>query len=155
MIQEIATTLVSELALREPVRTKPDTQLFQVVSQLREVRRGAAIIEDDNGKLLGIFTERDLMRRVNHQNFDWHTQPVSSVMSPDPQSVTGDTTLAGALECMGVGGFRHLPILDDNNHATGVLSIRNILAHIVEHFPAEFLNLPSDPEHEMSGRWGG
>lgn len=155
MIQEIAATLVSELTLRDPVRVQPDTELFTVVAKLREVRSGAALVEDDSGALAGIFTERDLMRRVDHKNFDWHKQPVSSVMSERPRTIKSDESLAGALESMGTGGFRHLPIVGDDQRALGLLSIRDILSYVVEHFPEEFINLPSDPDHEMSGRWGG
>ena len=155
MIQEIAKTLLSDLSLRTPVRVRPDTQLFEVVGKLREFRCGSAVVEDADGTLLGIFTERDLMNRVDHRSFAWHTQPVSQVMTAHPTCVTRDESLAGALERMSTGGFRHLPIVDANGHATGLVSIRDILNYIVEHYPAEFLNLPPDPEHEMSGRWGG
>lgn len=155
MLQEIAATPISDISLRDPVRVRPDTQLFSVVAQLREVRAGAALVEDDDGRLLGIFTERDLMTRIDHHNFDWHKQPVSEVMTRDPRTADADESLAGALSLMGAGSFRHLPIIAGDNRASGLVSIRDILAHIVEHYPEEFLNLPPDPEREMSGRWGG
>ena len=155
MLQEIADTPVSDLSLREPVRVGPETPLFEVVAKLREQRRGAAIVEDGNGQLIGIFTERDLMARVDHDNHGWHERPVSEVMTAGPSTVSPDQSLAGALERMGAGSFRHLPIVDGDGRASALVSIRDILGHVVEHYPEEFLNLPPDPEHEMSGRWGG
>ena len=154
-LEQIAATPISDLALRDPVRGKPDDTLFQIVTALREHRRGAAIIEDEGGRLLGIFTERDLMLRVDHANQDWHERPVSVYMSRALITVATNETLSHALDRMSDGGFRHLPVVGERGRTVGILSIRDILAHITEYFPGEFINLPPGPGHEASGRWGG
>lgn len=154
-LEQIAATPVSEISLREPVRIKPESTLFEAVIALHEHRRGAAIVEDENERLLGIFTERDLMLRVDHSNHDWHDRPVSAYMSRGIITVATNESLANAIERMNDGGFRHLPVTDERGRTVGILSIRDILAHIAEYFPEEFINLPPDPEHEASGRWGG
>jgi CBS domain-containing protein len=53
------------------------------------------------------------------------------------------------------GKRRHLPVTDPNGKILGIISIRDLLAHVAEHFPDDFVNLPPDPDHEASGEWGG
>src|SRR5688500_3700896 len=62
-LREIASTPIGDIARREPVRVGPDTPLADVVTRLREHRRGAVIVEDEGG-IAGICTERDIMMRV-------------------------------------------------------------------------------------------
>ena len=156
MLEEIAATPLGDLSMREPVRVQGDATLIDVVTAMRERRRGAAIVEDGDGRLVGIFTERDLMLRVDHGTTDWHKAPVRDVMTEKPASMSATETLANALNRMKAGSFRHMPVIDDKGVAIGIASVRDILRHIVEHFPEEFINLPPDPEHEAPRKpWGG
>ena len=155
MLEEIANTPVGDISLREPVRAKLDAALIDVVTAMRERRRGATIIEGDDGKIQGIFTERDLMLRVDHSNQSWHQTPVKDVMTQNPEPVAITESLATALRRMKAGPYRHLPVLNEDGSSIGVLSIRDIIGHIAERFPEEFINLPPDPEHEARQRWGG
>lgn len=155
MLKEIAATPVTEIDIREPVRVAPETPLIEVVTRLREKRRGAAIVED-GGKVVGIFTERDLMLRVDHTaGAGWHSQPVRDYMTKNVIMVSTRDSIAAAVQKMKSGEFRHLPIDLGPGKEVGLVSIRDILAYIAEHYPAEFLNLPPDPEHEARRRWGG
>jgi CBS domain-containing protein len=155
MLKEIAATAVTEIDIREPVRVTPDTTLIDVVTRLREKRRGAAIIEE-GGKVVGIFTERDLMLRVDHTSGQgWHKKPVRDFMTKNVVMVSARDSIATAVQKMKSGEFRHLPIDLGSGKPVGLVSIRDILAYIAEHYPAEFLNLPPDPEHEARRRWGG
>jgi len=155
MLNDLAQTSVIEVERRDPVRVKIDTKLIDVVTLVREHRRGAVVIEDDGGRLAGIFTERDLVLRVGHESQDWHDDPVGPLMTKDPRKLTAKSTIAEALSLMQQHTFRNLPIVDDDNRAIGIISIRDILTHIAEHFPEEFINLPPSSKHEASGRWGG
>src|SRR5690606_34551238 len=107
MLKEIASTPVSDINIREPVRVAPDTPLIDVVTRMREQRRGAAIVED-GGKVTGIFTERDLMLRVDHtKGKAWHQQPVSEFMTRDVVMIAASDPLSEALKKMKQGLFRH------------------------------------------------
>ena len=154
MLEEIASTSISEISFREPARATSDTPLIDVVARMRGRRRGAAIIEDD-GRLAGIFTERDLMLRVEHSNQDWHKKPVSEVMTRDVIVIKASDSISAAVQKMKEGLFRHLPVDRGPEKPTALISIRDILSYIAEYFPKEFQNLPPDPEHEASQPWGG
>jgi CBS domain-containing protein len=153
-LKEIATTRIGTIKRREPVRVRPDTTLGDVVAQLGARGRGAVIVEDDTG-VVGIFSERDVMLRVDHSNAAWTQRAVSEVMTAVPNTIRTDQTIDDSLNLMLTGGYRHLPIVDPDGALVGLVSVRDILVHIVGFFPDEFVNLPSDPEHEARGPWGG
>jgi CBS domain-containing protein len=153
-LPQIAATPIGQIVRREPVRVGPDTLLGEVVSQLRERGRGAVIVEDQTG-LVGIFSERDLMLRVDHGDPSWPSRPVRELMTRAPRTIRDDQEIEKALNLMLTGRHRHLPIVDGNDALLGIVSIRDLLIHIVGFFPDEFLNLPPDPEREARGPWGG
>lgn len=154
MLKKIAATAISEIELREPARASADTPLIDVITRMREMRRGAAIIEED-GALAGIFTERDLMLRVDHTGKDWHKRPVGEVMTRELVVVSGSDSISVALQKMKKGLFRHLPVDMGPGRPVALASIRDILAHLVAFFPDEFINLPPGPNHEPQSPWGG
>lgn len=155
MIEELATTPVSTLARPDPLSVTPETPLGEVVEQMREQKRGAVVITDGEGKLAGIFTERDLMLRVDHATNAWRKQPISSAMTSTPRTLEARASVAKAIRMMTRGTFRHVPIVDEDRRCIGMLSISAILQYIVQHYPEEFINLPPDPKREASKRWGG
>src|SRR5207244_12174706 len=79
---------------------------------------------------VGIFSERDLLMKVAGQFSSYDAITVRDVMTPKPDSVTAEDTLAFAVHKMDVGGYRHVPVVD-NGRPTGVLSARDLLRHIV------------------------
>jgi len=155
MLEELAKTPIIEVERREPVRVKPDAKLIDVVTVIREHKRGAVVIEDDDGKLAGMFTETDLVQRVAHDTQKWQDSPVGEMMTREPKHLLASASIAEALALMQQHTFRNIPIVNEHAHVVGIISIRDILAHLAEHFPEEFINLPPSSKHEASGRWGG
>ena len=155
VLKELAKRPIEEVEGRPPIRVRPATTLLEVVKALKGGNRGAVIVVDDDGRISGVFTERDVMLRLDHSNLDWHTIPVGEVMTRNPKTIAADAPIAEALRLMTEGAFRHLPVVDDDGRAISVASIRAIMAHLVEHFPEEFVNLPPDPDHEASRPYGG
>lgn len=117
------------LAPRPPVTVSPEATVREAIGTLLARDIGALLVADAGGKLLGIFSERDLLVKVAGLRPDWSDQPVRQFMTPDPETVTPDDTLAFALHKMDVGGYRHLPVIDDGR-AVGMLSVRDMLRHI-------------------------
>jgi CBS domain-containing protein len=90
----------------------------------------------DGDRLLGIFSERDAMLRLNVDAAKMVDRPVSEVMTVNPATLRDRDKIAFALHRMNVGGFRHLPILDDGDKLVGVISIRDILRYLTARRPA-------------------
>jgi CBS domain-containing protein len=82
-------------------------------------------------------------------------RPVRDVMTPDPQTLGPEDGIAFALNRMIIGGFRHIPIVDDAGAPHAVLSLREVVAFIVSLLPQRFLNLPPEPMHEARSTDGG
>ena len=153
-LEEIANSLISEVKRKDTITVVGETPLIEVAETMREHRRGAVAVVDEEGIQIGIFSIRD-MTSLDHGNHDWHKTLVSQAMTAKPVCVDEGDTLAVALNLMKEGSFRHLPQVDSDGCPTSILSIRDILAFVSEHFPKEFLNLPPDPAHEAKTPWGG
>jgi CBS domain-containing protein len=80
------------------------------------------------GELVGIFSERDLMRRVVAANLDPSTTLVGDVMTEDPLTVRPDEDLETCMVLMRRHGFRHLPICE-GKLLKGLVSLRDIMLH--------------------------
>jgi CBS domain-containing protein len=90
-----------------------------------------AVAVTEGGRLVGVFTERDLMDKVVHPGLDPARTPVRDVMARDPVSVCCGTRRSEALAIMLEKHFRHLPICDEENRPIGMLSFRDLLSHQV------------------------
>ncbi len=84
-----------------------------------------------NGRLAGIFSERDLMKRVIVEGRDPRATRVGDVMTPNPYIVSPNEDLETCLLLMKQYGFRHLPICD-GERLVGLVSLRDILMHDLE-----------------------
>ena len=83
----------------------------------------------DDGRLVGIFTDRDAVLKVAGTKAG--SQPLSAVMTHDPVVLRHNETIAVALNKMAVGGFRHIPIVE-NGRPTGVVTARDVFHHLAE-----------------------
>jgi CBS domain-containing protein len=151
---KIAATPIGEVDAGPPVSVPPETPLRRVVEEMHRHHSGAALVVGDTG-ILGILTESDVMRRIDHRDQAWHATPVRSVMTPSPTTIRTTQTIEDAINLMTVGSFRRLPVLDPEGRPVAVVSIRDVLACMVEFYPQDFVNLPPDPDREATGRWGG
>ena len=96
----------------------------------------------DNHKLIGILTERDILLKVTGNSFDLNLVTVDEIMTENPDTLSPENPLAYALNKMHVGGFRHVPIVDDDRKPVGLVSISNIISTIADYFSREIINLP-------------
>jgi signal-transduction protein with cAMP-binding, CBS, and nucleotidyltransferase domain len=111
---------------------------------MRETGTGCVLVEE-HGKLVGILTERDILHKLVGTGYDPATTGVSGVMTANPESLTPDDPIAFALQRMSVGGYRHIPLVDEQEHPVGILSVKDVVDFLVEHFPREVLNIPPEP----------
>ena len=137
-----------------PALTLPDTAtVAEAIKLMREQRIGAVLVTRD-GKPVGIFTERDVLRRVVMTSLPADT-PIQELMTADPETLGIDDGVGFALNRMILGGFRHIPVTDASGRAVGVLSQREIVAFVVSLLPSRILNLPPEPHHEARSEDGG
>jgi CBS domain-containing protein len=121
---------LSQLGTLKPGVMSPSGTVADALPLMRADRRGSVLICDENG-VVGIFTERDLIRRVA-PDADLTTLKISEVMTPDPFTYSPNDNIAYALNGMTAWGNRHLPICDENGTLTGFVSVRKVLGHIKE-----------------------
>lgn len=116
---------------RRPVIVEPATDVRSVLQLMVERSIGCVLVVDE-GRLLGIFTERDAVVRVGAQAQELGDRAVRDFMTPSPESIEIDAQIAYALQKMDVGGYRHLPVMSEGR-VVGVISIRDILQYLARH----------------------
>ncbi len=139
-------TPVSELQMRNVgLMVKPDTTIAQVVEAMIANRVGCLPVVDEEKRIVGIITERDLLLKAAPEIDASAEKLVSEIMVKNPTTANCDDTIGTAIRRMYDGHYRHLPIVDDEQRALAVVSVRNIMEFVVDHFPVEVLNLPPQP----------
>src|SRR5262245_21039676 len=113
---------------QKPVMVAPGTPVGDVLKVLVERRIGCVVVAD-RGNLVGIFSERDALLRLNVNAARLAKNPVSEVMTPNPETLELDDKIAFALHKMDVGHYRHIPLLD-NGRVAAIISARDILNFI-------------------------
>jgi CBS domain-containing protein len=122
-----------------------------VLVLMRQHNTGCILICDDE-KVVGIFTQRDVLRLLaTEANL---ATPVEEVMAKDPTCLHEADTVATAIRTMAQGGYRHLPVVDDAGRPLGLLKVRGIVHFLVEHFPNAIYNLPPEPRLVAQDREG-
>ena len=116
----------------------PGTMTVREAARLMKERRVGAVIIVEDGKLAGIFTERDVVFGVVAQDRDARTTRLAEVMTRDPQTIHPDKPFPDALHIMHERGFRHVPVVEDGR-PVGVISARDALGPELEDFIYEVL----------------
>jgi CBS domain-containing protein len=104
------------------------SQTVLEVAQAMVARNIGAVPVIRDGLLVGIFSERDLMKRVVAEGQDPRTTRVEQVMTEEPLTVSPDETVENCMVLMRRHGFRHLPVCDDKK-LVGIISLRDLLLH--------------------------
>lgn len=108
----------------------PDASAIEVVKQMKAARVGCALVLD-GGKLVGIFTERDVLKKLTGNHRRAETVAVKELMSADPETLSESDSVAAALNKMSMGRYRHLPI-QKGDGSFGVTSIKHVLKYIAK-----------------------
>lgn len=114
---------VEDLMSPDVVKIPASSMLDRAAQMMVERRVGSAVIMEKE-ELVGIVTERDILRAVARALIPWST-PVSECMTPQPQTVTPATKAATALSKMLSHGYRHLPVVGEEG-LVGVVSLRDL-----------------------------
>lgn len=112
----------------EIVRAGEDTTVLEATMKMNETGVGSLVVTRNDGSVAGIFTERDVLRRVVAARRDPATTKISEIMSRQVICCTGETTLDEARNIMMSRRIRHLPVIDDKQMLQGIISIGDLNA---------------------------
>jgi CBS domain-containing protein len=129
-----------KIASFPPAMVAPSANVLEAVEVMAEHAVGAVAVVE-NGSLVGIFTERDVMLRVVLRQRSPKDTLVREVMTSPADTITEDTPEEDALVHMVERHVRHLPIVNAQGHLTAMLSIRNLLEHRVDELARELHSL--------------
>ncbi len=118
-----------DLMIEEVVTVSENENVFDITKKLANQNLGAVIVTNKAGDPVGIFTERDLLKRVIAQDLDPKKTLVSTVMTSKFTSVTSDSDIEDLTEIMVEGNFRHLPIIDQKA-LVGIISIKDMARYL-------------------------
>ena len=119
---------LDELGAPAPLTVSPDTSVDVVVARMQEAGSDCVLVTVDD-RLVGIFTDRDAVVKAAGQHLE--TLKVGDLMTPDPVVLRHDDPIAIAIHKMAVGGFRHIPIVEDDR-LVGLVQARNLFGHLLE-----------------------
>lgn len=134
---------VAQVGCREPVCIGPAATIAQAIGVMQEHQVGCVLIVEGD-RTAGIFTERDVLRRVLHAGLPLDA-PVSTAMTPDPIVAEAHEPVYRLLQRMHAGGHRHIPVVDHAGKALGTISVKRVAGFIADHFADIIYNLPPEP----------
>ncbi|MGQ0524027.1 MAG: CBS domain-containing protein [Betaproteobacteria bacterium] len=123
---------------QEVITAPGGTTVIAAARLMKENQVGAVIVVEEDGRLAGVFTERDALFRVIAEGRDVQATLVADVMTRNPQTIHPDKPFADALHVMYEGGFRHVPVVEDGR-PVGMISARDALGPELEDFIYELL----------------
>ena len=147
----LTTTRIGRLAqISVPVLSEEDSVQY-AAAQMRSHSHGSALVCRD-GRLVGVFTERDLLRWLaDGRSLE---DSVSEAMTANPQTVTAEDSLFSAIGYLDQGGYRRMPVVDSNGAPTGIIDVKTIVHFFVEHFPSAVYNQSPKSKQTTSDREG-
>lgn len=119
--------IIANLIAGRPLITAAPETTVRTAARLMAEKKVGALLVIEQGRIAGIFTERDALNKVLAANLDPDQTTLSAVMARDLQTIRADRPLAHALYMMAEGGFRHVPVVDANGSPLGMVSARDAL----------------------------
>jgi CBS domain-containing protein len=121
----------------EPVVTVSPTDSLRDVLKLMASRSIGCVLVTEDNKLIGIFSERDVVTRVGPNVEQLYEKPVRDFITTGPQTLDPEAKVAFALHRMAVGHYRHVPIVDQKSRPIGIVSVRDLLGFLTQKLAAE------------------
>jgi len=147
----LVTVTLNDVIQYKPLVVESNSTLAGVIEAMQREDRGTVLVVEA-GKLVGIFTERDVLMKVAGHAIDLTRSQVSAFMTRDPVTLPADSAVAFALNRMVVEGFRHIPLVDDENRPVAEVSMRNLIEYLGDFYNRDVLNLPPNPQVKSSNR---
>ncbi|USW59370.1 Putative PB1 domain, CBS domain-containing protein [Septoria linicola] len=122
------------LALKpnQALQIKPGTTVTEAAQMMAAKREDCVLVTDDDDRIAGIFTAKDLAFRVVGAGLNARNVTIAEIMTKNPLCAKTDTSATDALDLMVRKGFRHLPVMDENHDISGVLDITKCFYEAME-----------------------
>ena len=143
---------IRRLKVKKPVVFSPGQTVAEALDVMKQKRFGCVVVAEKD-KLVGILTERDILLKVAGIS-GAEKKKVREIMTPDPEVFEPEDSIAFVLNAMHIGGYRHIPVVDERGRPLAVISIRDIVSFILDHFSEDVLNLPPKPMRTTDQREG-
>jgi CBS domain-containing protein len=145
-------TAIKHLRVLKPVEVSPESSVSQAVEIMRNKRFGCVVVTEGE-KLVGILTERDILIKVAGIKGAERLK-VRDIMTANPEVFQPEDSVSYVMNAMHVGGYRHVPVVDESNRPIAIVSVKDIVGFILDHFAEEILNLPPRPMRTTGQREG-
>ena len=143
---------VSILPTDDYVAVSPFTPLSQAIAAMKNEEGGCVIVSDD-GRVAGIFTERDLLTKILGENVDLES-PIKDWMQTAVETLSPEATIGDAVRLMNERSFRNIPLVKHGD-LKGSISVFDIITYLAESYPKATMNLPPLPAQVMDTVDGG
>lgn len=124
---------LGEMEIRPYLEVGPDETVGAVIRKMADHDLFCALVTEQE-KVVGVFSERDVLNRVDGEYEQVKDRPIRELMTPDPVAIYDTDTPAKALNLMAVGGFRHIPVLDTADRPIGMLGPRRVVKLLQHQF---------------------
>lgn len=145
-LQEIRGALLNDqiavLGPAEPVCLRESATVQEAIERMLAHRQAGVLVVDADGRLVGIFTERDVLTRVAGRGRAPRETRLETVMTRDPEALRPGDRVAYAVHCMSVAGYRTVPLVDAAGRPLGVVTVSDVIRWLAGLFPEAVLNLP-------------
>jgi len=133
------------LAPSEPIQLTAEATVHEAIERMVAQRRAAVVVVDGDGRLIGIFTERDVLIRVVGEGRDPRATRLGTVMTARPEALSPQDRICFAVNRMSTAGFRTIPLVDTEGRPIGIVTVNDVVKWLAEIFPEAVLNLrPGD-----------
>jgi CBS domain-containing protein len=133
---------IATLSPAAPVCLRETATVHEAVQAMLSHRQAGVLAVDAQGRLRGIFTERDVLTRIVGKGLDARATPLKTVMTLNPEALTTSHRVAYAVHCMSVAGYRTVPLVDEEGRPVGVVTVSDVIRWLAHLFPEAVLNLP-------------
>jgi CBS domain-containing protein len=142
---------VLQLCDPEAAAVPVEASVADAIRKMLDYHVGAVGIVDHEGRVAGIFTERDVLRKLSLTKLDPELTPVRDLMTTPVEMATRETGPGEAMTTMVERHFRHLPVVDDTGKLLGILSIRNVLEWRIDGLTQELDSLEQYASNDGPG----
>jgi len=133
---------ITMLGPAEPICLRETATVSEAIERMLARRQAGVLVVDAEGRLIGIFTERDVLTRVAGRGRDARQTRLAEVMTRDPEALGVNDRVAYAVHSMSVAGYRTVPLVDADRRPIGVATVNDVIRWLAGLFPEAVLNLP-------------